>query len=390
MSDDTQETMTVDEQKPAHARECGRPGPCEWCDSLQRTEDCLFFENQKDEEYEGEAYDRGHRLAIEVCRLDAEVEQRFRKPNETEVVPAESEQKPVNAGQTWSWQAELRELAAQWKRNQVNDSYNYTERNAGIEDGYERCADALVWKLDELAKKPAEESQDYVDGLCDGWDARAPAAAQPEAKPVDGDVHVDSALLLIEADPNANSSERRLAAEVRRLREENEQAHDYLSRVFLHHAPQCARLPSLPGVCTQIDNLTTCIPELRAERDQLKAALAEKQRELNWAMSILASEREERYAERNKLVQEGVDTRDERDRLIAALVTARGDAAHWMAEHDKLKAALADVRAAEAEAVCRIATISAERDRYRKALEHIDTADCWNSRVTARDALGRK
>jgi hypothetical protein len=37
--------------------------------------------------------------------------------------------------------------------------------------------------------------------------------------------------------------------------------------------------------------------------------------------------------------------------------------------------------------VDRAARIEAERDRYKKALEHIKSADCWNSRVTAQDAL---
>lgn len=43
-----------------------------------------------------------------------------------------------------------------------------------------------------------------------------------------------------------------------------------------------------------------------------------------------------------------------------------------------------------------VAGVCAERQaaldevrRLRKALEHIASADCWNSRITARDALGR-
>ena len=46
------------------------------------------------------------------------------------------------------------------------------------------------------------------------------------------------------------------------------QAHGYLSRVFVHHAPQCMPLPDLMGVCTQIDNLLTGMlaPGIAVER----------------------------------------------------------------------------------------------------------------------------
>jgi hypothetical protein len=33
------------------------------------------------------------------------------------------------------------------------------------------------------------------------------------------------------------------------------QAYDYLARLFVTCAPQCTPLPSLMGLCTQIDNL---------------------------------------------------------------------------------------------------------------------------------------
>ena len=36
---------------------------------------------------------------------------------------------------------------------------------------------------------------------------------------------------------------------------EAEQAYGYLSRLFVHLAPQCTPLPTLMGICTQIDNL---------------------------------------------------------------------------------------------------------------------------------------
>ena len=52
---------------------CGKPGPCGWCDSLQVTDDLLWFREQRDEEYDGEAHDRGVRLANEVERLCAEL-----------------------------------------------------------------------------------------------------------------------------------------------------------------------------------------------------------------------------------------------------------------------------------------------------------------------------
>ena len=46
------------------------------------------------------------------------------------------------------------------------------------------------------------------------------------------------------------------------------QAHGYLSRVFVHHAPQCMPMPDLMGVCTQIDNLLTGMlaPGIAVER----------------------------------------------------------------------------------------------------------------------------
>lgn len=39
--------------------------------------------------------------------------------------------------------------------------------------------------------------------------------------------------------------------------EEPEQAHAYLSRLLMDFAPQCDPLPSLLGLCSQIDNLLT-------------------------------------------------------------------------------------------------------------------------------------
>ena len=66
--------MSDDMHKPEHARECGKPGRCEWCDSLQLNEDASFFMEEKEESYEGEPYDRGQRLAAEIERLEAEID----------------------------------------------------------------------------------------------------------------------------------------------------------------------------------------------------------------------------------------------------------------------------------------------------------------------------
>lgn len=65
---------------------------------------------------------------------------------------------------------------------------------------------------------------------------------------------------------------------------EKEEAYGYLSRLFLHCAPQCEVLPSLLGVCTQIDNYIAGLSEPNVElkqrltdaieeRDRLRAAL---------------------------------------------------------------------------------------------------------------------
>jgi len=54
---------------------------------------------------------------------------------------------------------------------------------------------------------------------------------------------------------------------------EVEQAHSYLARLLQNTHPQCEPLPDLWGLCTQIDNMVTEIPKLRAEVKQLREAL---------------------------------------------------------------------------------------------------------------------
>jgi septal ring factor EnvC (AmiA/AmiB activator) len=41
------------------------------------------------------------------------------------------------------------------------------------------------------------------------------------------------------------------------LEQQHAQAHEYLSRLLTHYAPQCEPLSDLLGVCSQIDNLLT-------------------------------------------------------------------------------------------------------------------------------------
>jgi len=52
-----------------------------------------------------------------------------------------------------------------------------------------------------------------------------------------------------------------------------EQAHSYLARLLQNTHPQCEPLPDLWGLCTQIDNMVTEIPKLRAEVERLRGAL---------------------------------------------------------------------------------------------------------------------
>lgn len=64
----------------------------------------------------------------------------------------------------------------------------------------------------------------------------------------------------------------RLRAQVTALEQERDEAHSYLSRVFVGRAPQCEPLPDMLGVCTQIDNLLTgLVPEDRAVRAEAEA-----------------------------------------------------------------------------------------------------------------------
>jgi len=58
------------------------------------------------------------------------------------------------------------------------------------------------------------------------------------------------------------------------LRAEVEQAHSYLDRLLQNTHPQCEPLPDLWGLCTQIDNMVTDIPKLRAEVERLRGALS--------------------------------------------------------------------------------------------------------------------
>jgi hypothetical protein len=55
---------------------------------------------------------------------------------------------------------------------------------------------------------------------------------------------------------------------------EVEQAHSYLARLLQNTHPQCEPLPDLWGLCTQIDNMVTEIPKLRAEVKRLREALS--------------------------------------------------------------------------------------------------------------------
>jgi len=52
-----------------------------------------------------------------------------------------------------------------------------------------------------------------------------------------------------------------------------EQAHSYLARLLQNTRPQCEPLPDLWGLCTQIDNMVTEIPKLRAEVKRLRKTL---------------------------------------------------------------------------------------------------------------------
>lgn len=67
-------------------------------------------------------------------------------------------------------------------------------------------------------------------------------------------------------------NQRSTPAEVAALRAEVEQAHSYLARLLQNTHPQCEPLPNLWGLCTQIDNMVTEIPKLRAEVERLKSA----------------------------------------------------------------------------------------------------------------------
>lgn len=74
---------------------------------------------------------------------------------------------------------------------------------------------------------------------------------------------------------------RALLSRVRELEKERDAARDYLIRnVIKPLHPRCAPLPDLLGVCSQIDNISTEIPQSRArltalesERDALREAL---------------------------------------------------------------------------------------------------------------------
>ena len=49
-----------------------------------------------------------------------------------------------------------------------------------------------------------------------------------------------------------------------RPEQEGDQAYGYLSRLFVHCAPRCEPLPTLMGLCTQIDNLIVGLKEKAA------------------------------------------------------------------------------------------------------------------------------
>jgi uncharacterized protein with von Willebrand factor type A (vWA) domain len=48
-----------------------------------------------------------------------------------------------------------------------------------------------------------------------------------------------------------------LIPQIAALEQQRAQAHEYLSRLLTHYAPQCEPLSDLLGVCSQIDNLLT-------------------------------------------------------------------------------------------------------------------------------------
>lgn len=54
--------------------------------------------------------------------------------------------------------------------------------------------------------------------------------------------------------------------------------HSYLARLLQNTHPQCEPLPDLRGLCTQIDNMVTEIPKLRAEVERLKGGIADAMR----------------------------------------------------------------------------------------------------------------
>jgi hypothetical protein len=64
------------------------------------------------------------------------------------------------------------------------------------------------------------------------------------------------------------------AEELAALRAEVEQGHSYLARLLQNTHPQCEPLPNLWGLCTQIDNMMTEIPKLRAAVERLRGALS--------------------------------------------------------------------------------------------------------------------
>lgn len=128
-------------------------------------------------------------------------------------------------------------------------------------------------------------------------DSSSEASAKEEAtqgKPTD-----DARLTEIErkfntGDVLSRTEAQAVFAALRAAQAERDEAHGYMSRLFLHLAPQCKALPDCLGVATQLDNY---IAGLHAERDAQDA--------LHVDLGVLIREADERAeaAERERNAQ---------------------------------------------------------------------------------------
>lgn len=256
-----------------------------------------------------------------VSHLSSVVEQRFRKPNDSQELPATSDTKPVNAGV----RAEVARFAALMERElRANDHKGGWQADSPVslvcrlKDETQELVRAIAGE-GNVAAEAADVANfammiaDVCGALPDG-----PAAAQPTApKPVDGDV--ESALLLAEypfTKPGpVGSAFRTLGAEVRRLRDEHE--------------------------CDKRD-----IAKLLAERDQLRQVASLSEAEMNCSeekYKRIAAERDQLLAEVRQLKQECTELR-----------TARAQVLPVALERDALRKKVAD--------------LSNERDRLARKL----------------------